>query len=133
METSLALWLLGGALAIISTLVGVIHFHGRTRDDKQDLRADKLDEKVQDDKESLAEHVAHDITSHSQHGERIARLEERSAVHQNEILKLRDLRHTIVRECTEAMSQFQVEAMRRISDVGERLSALAERMRSRDP
>jgi uncharacterized protein HemX len=113
-------WVAGIVVTIILGLVGILHLTGRQRDDKQDLRADKQDEKLSEGKHELSQHVEADTRSHYEHGERIARLEERSVTHEKEISKLRDMRHEINAETSRTV-------MDNYKDMLDRLNALKDR------
>lgn len=87
-------------LGIVGPLVGALHLYGRQRDDKQDMRADKQDEKIAEGQRSLATHVEANVKTHAEHGERLAKLEQIAITHEKEISKLRDMRHEINAETT---------------------------------
>lgn len=88
-------WIGGIVATIFLALIGTIFLIGRQRDDKQDMRADKQDEKISEGQRALTSHAEANVRTHAQHGERLAKLEERSATHEKEIGKMRDMRHEI--------------------------------------
>jgi uncharacterized protein HemX len=109
----------GIVATIIFGLIGAIYLHGRQRDDKQDLRADKQDEKQSEAKAELAKHIEEDTRSHAEHGERLARLEERSQTHDVEIRKLRDMRHEINNETAHTVMENYKDMLDRLNQLRE--------------
>lgn len=55
----------------------------------------------------------------SKRDERLATLEERSREHGTEIRSLRDMRHEIIEQCTHSISNFYVDAMKKLDELKE--------------
>ena len=63
-------------------------------------------------------HVKEDSKQH----ERIATLEERTQEHGKEIRGLRDMRHEIIAQCTQSISDFYLDAIKRVGELKEWIS-----------
>jgi hypothetical protein len=118
-------WVIGIIATIALALIPIFHLVSRQRDDKQDLRADKQDERLAESKHELAQHIEADTKAHYEHGERIARLEEHSKTHDVEIRKLRDMRHEINAETSRTV-------LSNYKDMLDRLNALKDMLLGRE-
>lgn len=103
--------IIGIAVVIVTGLVGVIYWSGQSRDDKQDARAERMEQRI--------EKVEQDV---SQHGHSIARLDERTGTDREEIGKLRDMRHEIIEQCSRSISNFYIDAVKRVDELKEWVS-----------
>jgi hypothetical protein len=108
-------------LGVVGPLVGALHLYGRQRDDKQDLRADKQDEKIAEGQRALASHIEANVRTHAEHGERLAKLEAHTSTHDAEIRKLRDMRHDINHETAKLILEYYNSTMERINELKDRI------------
>lgn len=90
-------WVWTIVVSVVAALIGVIYWSGQTRDDKQDIRADK-NEQV--------------IAAQDQKGtgllERVVRMETKIDKLESEVGKLRDMRHEILDRVTRSLSEWYV-------------------------
>lgn len=100
--------ILGTAVVIVCGLVGVIYWAGQSRDDKQDTRAERIEERIE-----RVENVV------GEYGHTIARLQERSETDRQEIGKLREMRHEIIEQCSRSISEFYTDSMKRLTELRE--------------
>jgi uncharacterized protein HemX len=120
MNGELARWA-GIIVGVISALVGLIFLLVRQRADKQDLRADKQDEKIAEGQRALASHIEANVRTHAEHGERLAKLEAHTSTHDAEIRKLRDMRHDINHETAKLILEYYNSTMERINELKDRI------------
>lgn len=60
-------------------------------------------------------HVKEDAKVH----ERVATLEERTETQGDEVSKLRDMRHEIIEQCSRSISDFYINALKRVDELKE--------------
>lgn len=92
--------LIGIAVTIVCGLIAVIYFAGQSRDDKQDARFER-------NERGASDHVREDASMH----ERVVRVETKVEALEEEVGKLRDVRHEILERTTRVLSEWYVSIM----------------------
>jgi hypothetical protein len=95
--------IIGIAVVIVCSLVGVIYWAGQHRDDKQDARFDT-------DEAAFKEHVRDDVDAH----ERLKAVETEVATLKAEVSGLRQRWHDLRGEITHTLSSWYVEIIEKI-------------------
>jgi uncharacterized membrane protein len=97
-------WLWALAVSMVSALIAIIYRAGQSRDDKQDVRAEK-------NERALAEHVRDDISAH----ERLRAVETKVEQLDREVTGLRERWHDLRGEISQTLSNWYMSVVKMIN------------------